>query len=80
MLSFTIAWKEDIYSKVVLQISLDNLIPNEHFYCWLANILDQQFLYVANRKHYGAQGQKNFVFRILSYDLLDWIFRKFDFR
>ena len=45
--------------KLFYQISLDSLVPKEHFYRRMDDILDLQFLYGATRKYYGSQGQKS---------------------
>ena len=45
--------------KLFYQISLNDLVPKDHFYCRLDGILDLQFLYKATRKYYGSQGQKS---------------------
>jgi transposase len=59
MLMFCDARKENIYTKVVYQINLDSLVPKEHFYRRLDDMLDLQFLYGSTRKYYGSQGQKS---------------------
>ena len=45
--------------KLFYQISLDDLVPTNHFYRRLDDILDLQFLYEATRKYYGTDGQKS---------------------
>jgi transposase len=51
--------KKTYTQKLFYQISLDSLVPKEHFYRRLDNLLDLQFLYGATRKYYGSQGQKS---------------------
>jgi transposase len=45
--------------KLFYQISLNDLVFKDHFYCRLNGILDLQFLYEATRKYYGSQGHKS---------------------
>jgi transposase len=45
--------------KLFYQISLDSLVPKEHFYRRLDVTLNLHFLYGATKKYYGSDGQKS---------------------
>jgi transposase len=45
--------------KLFYQISLDSLVPKDHFYRRLDAILDLHFLYKATKKYFGSDGQKS---------------------
>ena len=51
--------KKIFTQKLFYQISLNSLVPKEHFYRRLNDILNLQFLYKATKKYYGSDGQKS---------------------
>jgi transposase len=51
--------KKKFTPKLFYQTSLENLVPQEHFYRRLDAVLDLHFLYQATKEHYGDEGQKS---------------------
>ena len=58
-LSLVMQGKKIFTQKLFYQISLNSLVPQEHFYRRLNDILNLQFLYQATKKYYGSDGQKS---------------------
>ncbi len=57
--SLVMQGKKIYTQKLFYQISLDSLVPKEHFYRRLDAILNLHFLYKATKKYYGTDGQKS---------------------
>jgi transposase len=51
--------KKKFTPKLFYKTSLENLVPQEHFYRRLDAVLDLHFLYQATKEHYGDEGQKS---------------------
>lgn len=51
--------KKKLTQKLFYQVSLEELVPNEHFYRKLDEVLNLRFLYDATKDYYGSDGQKS---------------------
>ncbi len=48
-----------IQPKMMYQVNIDVLVPNDNFYRKLSHTLDLSFLYKATAKYYGSEGQES---------------------
>jgi transposase len=48
-----------IVPKIFYQLSLNELVPEDNFYCKLDDCLDLRFLYNATAHYYGREGQES---------------------
>jgi len=51
--------KKEINPKMLYQVHLNDLVPEENFYRKLSKELDFHFLYKATEKYYGSEGQES---------------------
>ena len=51
--------KKECYPKMMYQVSLDDLVPENNYYRLINRELDLKFLYKATEKYYGAEGQES---------------------
>lgn len=51
--------KKKLTQKLFYQVSLEELVPKEHFYRKLDEVLNLRFLYDATKDYYGSDGQKS---------------------
>jgi transposase len=51
--------RKDIQPKMLYQVNLDTLVPQENFYRKLSQTLDLRFLYKSTAKYYGTEGQES---------------------
>ena len=50
--------KKEWQPKLMYQVRLDDLVPENNFYRLLSKELDLKYLYKATEKYYGVEGQK----------------------
>jgi transposase len=51
--------RKEITPKMLYQVHLDELVPQDNFYRRLNQVLDLHFLYRATAKYYGTEGQES---------------------
>jgi transposase len=51
--------KKEFHSKIMYQVSLNDLVPKDNFYRLLNKELDLTYLYKATEKYYGVEGQES---------------------
>ena len=53
------ARKKECHPKMMYQVSLNDLVPENNYYRLINRELDLKFLYKATEKYYGAEGQES---------------------
>jgi transposase len=51
--------KKELHPKMMYQVNLNDLVPEDNFYRLIVRELDLKFLYKATEKYYGVEGQES---------------------
>ena len=72
--------KKELHPKMMYQISLDDLVPENNYYRMINRELDLKYLYKATEKHYGFEEAGKHRPRSLPQDLPGRIFEQYKLR
>ena len=58
-ITYTMQGIKELVPKMMYQVHIDELVPQNNFYRLLEKSLDLQFLYKATKHYYGVEGQES---------------------